>query len=157
MTLLHAKPIINEKFWIVEKDGERFATLRNAEGRFVLSSSSGMQIFDSKERLEQAFGPEFFVLNVVSEESASNTNDVHGYPTSVQPFNEMFDVKKRLPLFSKSESSKSLYCAGYYVIKFEKGWVRSFCPKLVTLQTNEFQGPFKTELEMKQVLKNVSR
>ena len=47
----------------------------------------------------------------------------------------MYNVQKKLPLLQKSKKSKSLYCAGYYyIIKFDKGWVRSFCPKLVTLE-----------------------
>ena len=38
MTDLHAKPIIENKFWIVEKDGAKFATLRkNEDNRFVPS------------------------------------------------------------------------------------------------------------------------
>jgi hypothetical protein len=28
MTEIHAKPIIDNKFWIVEQDGEKVATLR---------------------------------------------------------------------------------------------------------------------------------
>jgi hypothetical protein len=47
-----------------------------------------------------------------------------------------------------------LYCAGYYIIKFEKGWVKSFCPKVITIERNEHKGPFKTEIEMKMVLSN---
>jgi hypothetical protein len=43
---------------------------------------------------------------------------------SVSPHNSMYDIKRKLPLFTKSEDSKSLYCAGYYVIKFDKGWVK---------------------------------
>ena len=66
----------------------------------------------------------------------------------------MYDVRRRLPLFTKSNASKSLYCAGYYIIKFNKGWVKSFCPKVITLERNEYKGPFKTEFEMKQVLAN---
>jgi hypothetical protein len=57
-------------------------------------------------------------------------------------------------LFTKSNASKSLYCAGYYTIKFEKGWVRSFCPKLITIERYENKGPFKSEFEMKAVLSN---
>jgi hypothetical protein len=48
-----------------------------------------------------------------------------------------------------------LYCAGYYIIRFDKGWVKSFCPKLITIERYENRGPFKTEFEMKQVLSNV--
>ena len=37
MSDIHAKPIIDNKFWIVEQDGKRFATLRkNEDDRFVL-------------------------------------------------------------------------------------------------------------------------
>jgi hypothetical protein len=69
----------------------------------------------------------------------------------------MYDIQKRLPLFTKSGDSKSLYCAGYYVIRFDKGWVKSFCPKLITLQRYQYEGPFKTEVEMRQRLSHVSR
>lgn len=158
MTDLHAKPIIDDKFWIVEKDGEKFATLRkNEDNRFVLSNELGIKIYDNKESLTRQFGKDFFVAKIIQEATDSLPNEVHGFSTSTSPFNAMFDIKRKLPLFTKSDDSKSLYCAGFYVIKFDKGWVKSFCPKLITLQRYEYKGPFKTELEMKQVLSNVSK
>ena len=153
MTDLHAKPIIENKFWIVEKDGTKYATLRkNEDNRFVLSNSTGIKIYLTRE-----FGKNFFVAKIIKEADGAEPNEVHGYATSAAPHNAMFDVKRKLPLFTKSGDSKSLYCAGYYVIRFDKGWVKSFCPKLITLQRYEYQGPFKTEIEMKQVLSNVSK
>jgi hypothetical protein len=150
---LHAKPIIDNKFWIVEKDGAKFATLRkNEDDRFVMSNESGVKIYQTKVELTREFG-----AKIIKEADDAEPNEVHGYATSTKPHNAMFDVKRKLPLFTKSEDSKSLYCAGYYVIRFDKGWVKSFCPKLITLQRYEYQGPFKTELEMKQVLSNVSK
>lgn len=158
MTDLHAKPIIENKFWIVEKNGAKFATLRkDDEDRFVLSNEMGTQIYNSKESLTKQFGRDFFVAKIIKESRHSEINEVHGFATCVAPHNSMFDIKRKLPLFTKSKDSKSLYCAGFYVIRFEKGWVKSFCPKLITLQRYEFRGPFKTELEMKQVLSNVNR
>jgi len=158
MTEIHAKPIIDNKFWIVEKDGEKFATLRkNEDNRFVMSNDSGVQIYDNKESLTKQFGKHFFTVKIVKESINSLPNEVHGYPTSCDPHNAMFDIRKKLPLFTKSEDSKSLYCAGYYTIKFDKGWVKSFCPKKITLERYPYRGPFKTELEMKQVLTNVSK
>jgi len=158
MTDLHAKPIIENKFWIVEKNGSKFATLRkNEDNRFVMSNELGVQIYESKESLTKKFGKDFFIAKIVKEADDALPNEVHGYSTSAEPHNAMYDIKRKLPLFTKSSDSKSLYCAGYYVIRFEKGWVKSFCPKLITLQRYEFQGPFKTELEMKQVLSNVSK
>lgn len=158
MTELHAKPIIADKFWIVEANGEKVATLRkNDDNRFVMSNHDGIKIYQTKIDLTKEFGKDFFVAKIIKEADGAETNEVHGYPSSTKPHNSMFDVRRKLPLFTKSEDSKSLYCAGYYVIRFEKGWVKSFCPKLITLQRYEFKGPFKTELEMKQVLSNVSK
>ena len=158
MTELHAKPIIENKFWIVEKDGAKFATLRkNEDNRFVLSSELGIKIYDTKESLTRQFGKDFFVAKIIKEADNSNPEEVHGYTTSASPHNAMFDIKRKLPLLKKCSDSKSLYCAGYYVIKFDKGWVKSFCPKLITLQRYTYQGPFRTELEMRQVLANVSK
>jgi hypothetical protein len=158
MTDLHAKPIIENKFWIVEKDGAKFATLRkNEDNRFVLSNELGIKIYDNKESLTRQFGKNFFVAKIVKEADGAEPNEVHGYATSTTPHNAMFDIKRKLPLFTKSGDSKSLYCAGFYVIKFDKGWVKSFCPKLITLQRYGYQGPFKTEFEMRQVLSNVSK
>ena len=155
---IHATPIIPDKFWIVEKDGSKFATLRkNEDNRFVMSNETGVKIFDNKESITNEYGKEFFVAKILKEADDSKDGEVHGYPSSTTPHNAMFDIRKKLPLFTKSEDSKSLYCAGYYVIRFDKGWVKSFCPKLITLQRYEYRGPFKTEIEMKQVLSNVSK
>ena len=158
MTDLHAKPIIDNKFWIIEKNGEKFATLRkDEENRFVLSNEAGIRIYNNKTDLTKQFGKDFFVAKIVKESIDAEPLEVHGYASSCLPHNSMFDIRKKLPLFTKSEDSKSLYCAGYYVIKFDKGWVKSFCPKLITLQRYPYKGPYKTELEMKQVLSNVSK
>ena len=105
----------------------------------------------------QQFGNDFFVLKIKREADNSQPNEVHGYSTSTKPHNSMFDIKKKLPLFTKSKDSKSLYCAGYYTIRFDKGWVKSFCPKLITLQRYDYKGPFKTEMEMRSMLSKVSK
>ena len=158
MSELHAKPIIDEKFWIVEQNGVKCATLRkNEDNRFVLSNEAGVKIFKDKKSITKEFGSDFFVAKIIKPADDAEPLEVHGFPCSISPHNSMFDIRKKLPLFTKSEDSKSLYCAGYYIIKFNKGWVKSFCPKLITLQRYSYQGPFKTELEMKQVLSNASK
>ena len=80
--------------------------------------------------------------------------DVHGFPCSQHPYNPMFDVQKQLPVYTKTPKSKSQFCAGYYIICFEKGWRKAYCPKMITLSRYKYQGPMKTKLEMQQVLNN---
>lgn len=156
MTDIHAKPIVEGKFWIVEQDGEKVATLQKKENnKFILSNHDGEVMFNKKEDLTREFGPDFFLNSKKIKVSNSNdTKEVHGYPSSSRPYNSMFDVRRKLPLFTKSKQSKSIYCAGYYIIKFDKGWVKSFCPKLITIERYDHKGPFKCELEMKEVLSN---
>ena len=80
MTDLHAKPIIENKFWIVERDGEKFATLRkNEDNRFVLSNELGIKIYDNKESLTRQFGKDFFVAKIIKEADNALPNEVHGY------------------------------------------------------------------------------
>lgn len=158
MTTTQAKPIIANKFWIVEDQGVRIGTLRkNEDNRFIFSNKDGVKVFNNKDSVTKQFGKEFFIAKIVKEADNSLPNEVHGFPSSTKPHNAMYDIQKKLPLFTKSKDSKSLYCAGYYVIRFEKGWVKSFCPKLITLQRYEYKGPFKTDIEMKQVLSSVNK
>lgn len=155
MSEIYAKPIVDGKFWIIEQDGEKVATLHKKENnKFMLSNHDGEVWFNKKEELTSQFGPNFFLRSSKVKFSNIEPNECHGFPTSCKPYNAMYDVRRRLPLFTKSDQSKSLYCAGYYIIKFDKGWVKSFCPKAITIERYPSKGPYKTELEIKLVLSN---
>ena len=143
MTDIHAKPIVDGKFWIVEQGGTKIATLHKKENnKFVLSSTNGEVMFNKKQDLTKQFGEQFFLNSVKVKVTQPEEHECHGFPTMCAPFNSMYDVRRKLPLFTKSSQSKSLYCAGYYIIKFNKGWVKSFCPKAITIERYPYQGPF---------------
>lgn len=155
---LKAKSVLKDRFWIVEEDDKRVGTLSWNDDRYMFSSLAETCFFDNTRQMKKKFGTEMiFVTNDANIISTDKEKVVHGYPTSVYPYNSMYDVRRKLPLFTKSEKSKSMYCAGYYVVHFEKGWVKSFCPKLITVERYEYKGPFKTELEMRQELSRVSK
>ena len=112
--------------------------------------------FDNTKQMSKKLGKIIWDDNV-EKKIISSEKIVHNFPTSVTPFNTMYDVQRKLPLFTKSVKSNSLYCAGYYIIHFDKGWVKSFCPKMVTLERYEYKGPFKTDVEMRQELSIANR
>jgi hypothetical protein len=157
MQELLAKQLVPNKFWIVQNYGKKVGTLQKNKDGFILVTQRDKIHFENVDKVYDAFGKDFF--EATSSEKIKNAKvlEVHGFPTSTPAYNPLFDVQNNLPLYSKSKKSKSLYCAGYYTIKFAKGWVKSFCPKLITLQRYEYKGPFTTELEMRQVLSNVSK
>jgi hypothetical protein len=148
---LKAKPVLKDKFWIIENNEERIGTMSWNDDRYMFSSQVETCFFDNKRQMKQRFGADI-IWNDVTPNKEVDTESaymVHGFPTSVRPHNTVFDIKRKLPLFTKSDSSKSSYCAGYYIIRFEKGWVKSFCPKLITIERYESKGPFKSEMEMR--------
>lgn len=152
---IKAKPILENKFWIVEDAGVRIGTLAKEDDGYVVSAKGKIDFYKNENALKRKLGKNLFVANIPNENK--NDKEVHGYPTRSTPYNSMYDLKSKLPLFTKSEKSKSLYCAGYYLVKFNVNWLKSYCPKLITIERNEYMGPFKTELEMKAALANVNR
>ena len=156
---IKAKPVLKDRFWIIENNNQRIGTMSWNDDRYMFSSKVETCFFDNKRQMKKKFGSDIIWSDVtnVTLDSSNNTNLVYGFPTSVTPYNTMYDVKRKLPLFTKSDKSKSAYCAGYYIIRFDKGWVKSFCPKLITIERYEYKGPFKTELEMRQELSRVNR
>ena len=145
---INAKEILKNKFWIVESQGEKLGTISlSEEKKYMLSEATGTRFFKNINQLKRQLNAEISWTS--KEDITENSKEVYNYPTSCTPFNPMYDVKRNLPLFTKSNKSKSLYCAGYYIVKFDKGWVKSFCPKLITIERYESTGPFKTEIEMR--------
>ena len=156
--MISAKTLVKDKFWIIEENGNRLGTLQKHEnnGWIFLSKKDSREVFHTKESLRERFGIDILAQEKPIEvaETQSENFEVHGYSVSHQPYNPMFDVQKQLPIYSKTPKSKSLFCAGYYIICFEKGWRKAYCPKLITLQRYPYKGPIKTKLEMQQVLNN---
>ena len=152
---VNAKEVLKDKFWIVEENGKNIGTVSASDECYTYSCNKGTTVFPTMNQLKTHLGK--ISWSAVDTKVATKEFNVHDYPTSCEPFNELYDVQRKLPLFSKSNKSKSLYCAGYYCIRFEKGWVKSFCPKLITLERYEYRGPFKTDIEMRQELSRVNR
>lgn len=153
-----AKVLVPNKSWLLENDGEKLASLsKEKKGYCILFKGHEYKVQDLKE-LKERFGITIDERAIKQERRAdTQTTDIYGFPVNGRAFGPLWNVRKRLPIYAKSSKSKSLYCAGYYVIRFRKGWVKSFCPKLITLERYPFKGPFKTEQEMRTTLNSVSK
>ena len=154
-----AKTLVKDKFWIVEENGQKLGTLQKQDnnGWIFLTKQKDKQVFHTEESLFSRFGFKIFDKQAQEQSDAAVQIDnfgVHGFPCSQHPYNPMFDVQKQLPVYTKTPKSKSQFCAGYYIICFEKGWRKAYCPKMITLSRYKYQGPMKTKLEMQQVLNN---
>lgn len=155
-----AKVLVPNKVWILENRGTKLGTLnKEKKGYAFFRQGMKVELHDIQE-VKARFGEELFtnsINNLRTPVNPAELKNIYDFPCSSKPFNPVYNVQKRLPIYAKSSKSKSLYCAGYYVIKFRKGWVKSFCPKMITLERYPYQGPFKTEQEMKTVLNQVNK
>jgi len=146
-----AKPVLEDKFWILEDNGQKVGTIRSNENGVVLTVGKENHSFKKLEELKQKMKVSFTGKELVNKEKEEY--DVHGYPCKTKPFNGLYDLKRKLPLYTKTEDSQSFFTAGYFCIEFENGWVPAYCPKLITLGRNNYLGPFKTKIEMTETLR----
>lgn len=141
-----ATPVVKDKFWVVEEQGTKIATIQaKDDGGFVYVHDDQREYFPSVKILKQKYNIKFANKD---KQTKAKLNHLYGYPVSGRAYNQVYDVRRRLPVYSKTAKSKSLFCAGYYLIKFNGTWTAAFCPKNITLNRYPFTGPFTTEEEM---------
>lgn len=146
MTLL-AKPVVKNKCWVVEDHGRQIATILTTPNGVTLVHDGGRERFASFKLLSDRYNIVLDKTKTVKKQPME-THDVYGYPCDYQANNILWDVQHRLPIFTKGTKSKSFFCAGYYIVQFNNGWVKSYCPKLITLNRYPFKGPYKTKEDM---------
>jgi hypothetical protein len=154
MNELIATPVVKNKFWVVEAQGEKIATIQaRDDGGYVYVHDEQREFFPTVTVLKKTHNIKFGTLP--KNKKAPGTL-VYGYPISGKAYNQVYDVQRRLPIYSKTLKSKSLFCAGYYLIKCNSVWTTAFCPKNITVNRYEYLGPFKSEKDMKNKLKEVN-
>lgn len=139
------KPI-TETSWILLADGLQFALLTSKNNEItVFGGKLERNKFSSIDDLGKFLGSKI-TTEKTEDDNVEEVGDVNGYPVKHAA---TIAVEHDLgPVYKRSNSSNTLYIAGYYGVKFPNGWVQSYCPKLSTIQENEFIGPFTTKLEM---------
>lgn len=148
---MKAKAIIENKFWILEEeDGKRVGTISLKNNKVTAVIGNQNLMFSNIEELCTKYNVTFAKKFKQAKET---TTEVYDFPTAHMPYNALWHVERKLPIYTKTIKSNSYHCAGYYIVKFDHGWVKSFCPKLITLQRNDYHGPYKTKLEMMEQLR----
>jgi len=150
-----AKPVLDNKFWILEDNGQKVGTIRSNENGVTLTVGTKNQTFKELSELKQKIKVDFTGKEVVKKETKEY--EVHGYVCKTKPHNPIYDLKRKLPLYTKTSDSQSFFCAGFYVIHWEDGnHSPAYCPKLITLSRYTYDGPFKTKLEMQETLRRTN-
>jgi hypothetical protein len=146
------KPI-TETSWLVLGDTEdsRIGLLTEVLSEYTLMIKGEKKKFLNRKEVNKYFKEDIFnnVVEPQATEEVKKDYFINGYPVDFATPHEVLLKGNKLPLFSKKATSDVYYSAGHYCLHFPKNWMPAFCPKLSTLETYEYAGPFKTELEMR--------
>lgn len=155
------KPITNNS-WIVTNDTANVnigLLSQQIDSSYLLVAKSEKICFTDRLQVNKYFMEDVFDnVSCAKTVSAENTVDnIKGYPVHFDHPHEVTLPDVNLPLFSKKSTSDTYYCAGYYCLNFPKNWMPAFCPKLSTLETYKYAGPYRSELEMKTELNKLRK
>jgi hypothetical protein len=151
MNVLVAKPIIKDQYWVVTDGEKKVGNVQaNSVGYEVILNGSTLQFNNTKDIIKKT--------NITFQPVKSNKTKVEmpypEYPTTARTYNNMFDVRRKLHIFTKTKKSKCYHAAGYFVINQNEKKQVFFCPKYIFIQRYDYVGPFKTEDEAKALLNN---
>jgi len=140
--MIVAKPVIHNQYWILKQDDEKIGNVQAVDGGFALTIRNKVAKFKTIRMLRRQANIEFAEPEHVTPIPKDR---VHGYPTGSRTHNGMWNVQLKLPLFTKTNKSKSWFAAGWYSIKQHRSWKVLQNPKLIVLERYTYQGPFYTE------------
>jgi len=152
-----AKVLIPNKEWLIKDNSGKIGSIAKFKKGYLVLHNGKSITFKNLAEVKAAVGVAFFEESIKDHKREEPVvYKIYEYPCKNKPYEPLYNVQKKLPLYIKRVKSKSQHCAGHYIIKFRKGWVKSFCPKLITLERYPFQGPWKTEEESRQALKQAN-
>ena len=139
--MITAKPVIKNKYWILQENDLKIGTVEKNKQGFLVRTKDTAEEFKTLKTIKNKTN---IVFDNPAEKQKVFDNQVNGFPTDSKPYNAVYNVKERLPMFTKKNKSKSWYAAGYYQVTINGKTEIMFCPKLILLQRYDYFGPVKT-------------
>lgn len=141
---LIAKPIVKGQLWVVTDGQQKVGNVELKNNGYSVKIGKNESYFDSTKSIEDfvAISFEHYRNKVVK-----NKPPYAIWPTTGRTYNNLFDVKRKLHVYTKSKKSKCYYVAGWFQVKMNEGWQTIFCPKYIFIQRYEYVGPFLSQNE----------
>jgi hypothetical protein len=143
MTIV-AKPVIDKQFWILQENNQKIGNIEACAGGYQVRINNQIAQFKTIKLAARHINIEFEPA-VKSTNTKLVADHVHGYPVAGRIYNPMWDVSQQLPVYTKTNKSKSWFAAGWYNVRKGRTWKTVLAPKLIVLQRYAYQGPFYSE------------
>ena len=144
MTLI-ALPVVDKQYWILKDNDRKVGNVEACAGGYQVKINDQIAQYKTIKMVEQQVHVQFESAPKTVKEKP--TNLVHGYPVAGHMYNPMWDVPQKLPIYTKTNKSKSWFAAGWYQVKKGRAWQVLQGPKLIMLQRYPYHGPFHSKEE----------
>lgn len=138
-TRLRAKPVVANRYWILHRGDAKIGEIEMTHDGCAVKLPGRMAVFKNAKAAGRVVNIEFDPPN---RSAKPNHSQVHGYDTGCTAHNGVWNVKLKIPLFTKTAKSKSWYAAGWYAVRHNRTWKVIRNPKLILLERYPFRGPF---------------
>lgn len=152
MKTLIAKPVIKDQYWVITDGDKKVGNVLANDIGFNVKLNGTSTYYTNTNDIKRK---EKIVFQTLKTNKSQAQIPFAIYPTTSKVFNSIFDIKKRIHLYTKTLKSKCYYAAGYYVINQNKENEIVFCPKYIFIQRYQYLGPFKTENEAKSMINSL--
>jgi hypothetical protein len=140
--MIIAKPVVANQYWILQENEHKVGNIQAGPNGYTVTLQNQIINYKTLPMMRKAVEIEF---TPPEKKSRPVTDFVHGYPTGCKAHNGMWDIKRKLPLFTKLNKSKSWFAAGWYQIKQHRNWKTIQNPKLILLERYAYRGPFTSK------------
>lgn len=152
MTAFIAKPIIKDQYWVVTDGEKKVGNVVADSSGFNLKINGTNTHYKDQSDIKKKAKIQFQTLK---SDKTKTTLPFASYPTTNRVYNSMFDIKRRLHLYTKTQKSKCYYAAGWYVMNQIGQNEVVFCPKYIFIQRYPYSGPYKTETEANSMINSI--
>lgn len=141
---LKAKPIVKNQSWIVIDGDTKVGNVISTGSGFQVRLGDKLKVFDSTKTIKRNISIEF---ENPSKRRTKENLDYAVWPTVSRIYNSVFDVKRKLHIFTKSNKSRCYHAAGWFKVKMNDEWQTLFCPKYIFIQRYPYKGPYMNKNE----------
>lgn len=147
--MIIAKPVVDKKFWILQKDNEKVGNVEATDTGYQVKLNNQITEFKTIKMVEQRVNIHFESAPKRVKKPVST--DLYGYEVQGRIHNPMWNVQHKLPLYTKTKKSKCWLAAGWYKLKQHREWEVVRDPKFILVQRYPFSGPYHTKEEAENV------
>lgn len=140
---LIAKSIVKDQWWVITDGQNKVGNVTAENSGYRVTIGNKELTFPDTKDIAKKIDVQF----QKPSKQHKHTLPYAQWPTTEKTYNNMYDVKKKLHIFTKTKKSKCYHVAGWFRIYMNSEWSTQFCPKYIFVQRYKYEGPFMTEQE----------